>query len=145
MIFLIISFWAAISFVIVKYISEQILEYRKIKTVIIDFLEKRMRSLYIYTSFLKRFYLFIFREGEGRETEGEKQQCVVASQAPPTGDLARNPGMCPDWESNLRTFGLQAGTQSTEPHQPGHILLLMSCAGRVFQGKLIVTDIFIIN
>ena len=38
---------------------------------------------------------------------------------PPTGDLAHNPGMCPDWESNWRPFGLQAGSQSTEPHQPG--------------------------
>ena len=37
------------------------------------------------------------KEGEG---EGEKYQCVVASHAPPTGDLARNPGICPDWESN---------------------------------------------
>ena len=36
-----------------------------------------------------------------------------------TGDLARNPGMCPDWESNQRPFGLKASTQSTEPHQPG--------------------------
>ena len=27
---------------------------------------------------------------------------------------ACNPGMCPDWELNQR---LQAGTQSTEPHQ----------------------------
>ena len=32
--------------------------------------------------------------------EREKHQCVVASQALPTGDLARNPGMCPDWETN---------------------------------------------
>ena len=38
---------------------------------------------------------------------------------PPTGDLACNQGMCPDWESNLRPFGSQAGTQSTEPHHPG--------------------------
>ena len=28
---------------------------------------------------------------------------------PPTGDLACNPGMCPDWELKLRSFGLQAG------------------------------------
>ena len=34
-------------------------------------------------------------------------------------DLACNPGMYPDWESNQRPFGLQAGAQSTEPHQPG--------------------------
>ena len=41
--------------------------------------------------------LFIFREREKEgEKEGEKHQCVVASHVPPTGDLAHNPGMCPD-------------------------------------------------
>ena len=69
---------------------------------------------------LKIFYLFIFRQrGRVGETEGEKHQCVVACCVPPTGDLACNPGMCPDWESNQQPFGSQAGTQSTEPHQPG--------------------------
>ena len=63
-------------------------------------------------------YLFLSR-GERREKEVEKHQCVVASHVPPTGDLASNPGMCPDWESNLRPFGSQSGVQSTEPHQPG--------------------------
>ena len=38
---------------------------------------------------------------------------------PATGDLAYNPGMCPDWELNPQTFSPQAGTQSIEPHQPG--------------------------
>ena len=33
------------------------------------------------------------REGE---REGEKHPCVVASHIPSTGDLACNPGMCPD-------------------------------------------------
>ena len=50
--------------------------------------------------FLKKIlfiYLFLWR-GEGREKE--KYQCVVASHAPPTGDLACNPGMCPTWELN---------------------------------------------
>ena len=41
-------------------------------------------------------------------TEGEKQQCVVASLRPPTGDLASNPIMCLGWESNWRPFGSQA-------------------------------------
>ena len=53
------------------------------------------------------------------EREGEKHHCVVASHTPTTGDLAYNPGMCPDWELNQQPFGLQAGAQSTEPHQPG--------------------------
>ena len=44
---------------------------------------------------------------------------MVASQAPPTEDLACNPGMCPDGELNWRPFDSQARTQSTEPHQPG--------------------------
>ena len=56
------------------------------------------------------------REGE---REGEKHKCVVASHVPLTGDLASNPGMYPDWESNWRLFGLQAHPQSTEPHQAG--------------------------
>ena len=52
------------------------------------------------------------------EREGEKPQRVVASQAPPTGDLAHNPGKCPDWEMNRRPFVSQASTQSTKPHHP---------------------------
>ena len=44
--------------------------------------------------------------------------CGCLSSAPYRG-LARNPGMCPDWESNQQPFGLQVSTQSTEPHQPG--------------------------
>ena len=55
---------------------------------------------------------------------GEKHQCVVASRAPPTGHLACNLGMCPDWESNLGPFDLQGRTQSTEPHQPGQELII---------------------
>ena len=51
--------------------------------------------------FFKIFYLFTFRErGRGEEREGEKHQCGVTSPMPPTGDLAYNPGMCPDCESN---------------------------------------------
>ena len=49
------------------------------------------------------YFLFkiLFRErGREGEREGEKHQCVVASHTPPTGDLARNPGMCPVWQSN---------------------------------------------
>ena len=70
--------------------------------------------------FFLRFYLLIFRErGREGERDGQKHQCVVASRAPQSGDLAHNSGMCPDWESNQQPFGSQACAQSTEPHQPG--------------------------
>ena len=51
----------------------------------------------------------------------ERNINVFASQAPPTGDLAGNPGMCPNWESNWRPSGSQAGTHSTEQHHLGLI------------------------
>ena len=63
---------------------------------------------------------------EKREKERERNIDVweihqlVASHTPPTRDPACNAGVCPDWELNQRPFGLQTGTQSTEPHQPGH-------------------------
>ena len=76
--------------------------------------------------FLKRFYLFIFRE-RGREGERERNTDVqeihgsVAYHIPSTGHLIHNPGMCPDWESNQQPFGSQVSPQSTEPHKPGLI------------------------
>ena len=67
-----------------------------------------------------KIYLFIFLErGEGREKEGEKPQCAVASHSAPSGDLACNPGMCPDQESNWRPSGLQDDAEPTELHQSG--------------------------
>ena len=72
----------------------------------------------------KRFYLFTFFRERRRERdrEGKKHQCekdtLIASCLPPIGDLACNLGMCPDWELNRWPFGLLAGAQSTESHQP---------------------------
>ena len=58
-------------------------------------------------NFLKDFiYLFLERGREG-ERKGEKYQCAVASHMAPTGDLALNPGMCPDWEAKQQPFGSQ--------------------------------------
>ena len=68
-------------------------------------------------SFLKNiFNLFVARGGGGEE---EKHQYVVASFMLPTGDMDCNPAFCPDWKLNWQPFGLQAGAQSIEPHQPG--------------------------
>ena len=64
--------------------------------------------------------IYLFRErGKKGEREGEKHQCVVAPHLSLNEDLALNPGMCPDWESNRQPFGSQANAQSTELHQPG--------------------------
>ena len=75
---------------------------------------------------LKKHFIYLFLEvGGKREKERErnidvwKETSIVASRTPPSGNLAPNPGMCPDPDLNWQPFGLQAGAQSTEPHQPG--------------------------
>ena len=75
--------------------------------------------------FFLDFYSFL-ESGERKEKEREKHQCVAASHATPTGDLARNSGVCPDGESEQGPFGSQASPQSTEPHQPGSFPNLIS-------------------
>ena len=69
-----------------------------------------MACVTLNSNFFKDFiYLFIFREKEREgEREGELYQWVVAAHVAPTGDLAHNPGMCPDWESHGWPFGWQA-------------------------------------
>ena len=68
-------------------------------------------KLMFYNMHFKDFIYLFLERGKGREKE--KHQCVVASHTPPSGDLACNPGMCPDWESNLLPFASQYGAQST--------------------------------
>ena len=65
--------------------------------------------------------LFVLDRGKGKETERNRNINVwLPLMCPLWGpDLACNPGMCPDWELSQHHFGLQAGTQSTEPHQLG--------------------------
>ena len=68
-------------------------------------------ALFYAILFSDFIYLFLER-GKGKEKERERNIDVwekhqsVASCIPPTGDRAHNPGMCPDWESNQRSFGL---------------------------------------
>ena len=57
------------------------------------------------------------------EKGGEKHQCVVASHGSPTGDLAKTQACA--LTGNQLPFGSQGSAQSTEPHQSGHILLLL--------------------
>ena len=72
-----------------------------------------------------RFYLFIFRERKGWR-EGKKHQCVVASHASTTGNLAHNPGMCPDWELNRQPFDSQADTQPLSLTSQGYFFFKQS-------------------
>ena len=77
--------------------------------------------------------IYFTQKEEGREKERERNKDVYekhqsfASYAPPTGDLACNPGMWPGGELNRRPFGSQAGTQPTEPHQRGLCVCVCVC------------------
>ena len=80
--------------------------------------------------FLTLDFIYLFLErGEGREKEREKdidvweKHGLVAFHMPPTGDLAHNPDMCPDLESNLQPFSLQDNIQPTKPYQSGLALV----------------------
>ena len=66
--------------------------------------------------FFKDFIYLFFREGKGgRKRERETSPCGCFPRAPywPTTQTYL------EWEWNRGPFGLQAGTQSTEPHQTG--------------------------
>ena len=86
----------------------------KIWTFRLHFRNWVLKKIFFFKDFI---YLFLERGKGGRK--GENHQCVVAFCMPPTGDLARNPDMCPAWKLNQWPFGSQASAQSTEPHQPG--------------------------
>ena len=75
----------------------------------INYVQKFSPILWVvfFFNFFKLVYLFFRERGREGEREEEKHQCVVASHVPPTGELACNPGLCPDWELNRRSFGLQ--------------------------------------
>ena len=62
--------------------------------------------------------LFIFREWGRKGESGRETSMCVCFSCVPYWDLACNPGLCPDWESNQGPFDLQDDIQSAEPHQP---------------------------
>ena len=73
--------------------------------------------------FLKILFIYFQKERKGGRKRGrETSMCGCLLSASYWG-LACNPGMCANWESNQQPFGLQAGTQSAEWHQPGHMIL----------------------
>ena len=78
--------------------------YRFLFTILEIKTEKFLKYFVNFFLFKDFIYLFLDRGNEG-EKEGEEYQYFVASYAPRTGDLAHNPGMCPDQESNHLPFG----------------------------------------
>ena len=88
--------------------------------------------------------MFIFRErGREEEREGEKHPrerdiSISCLSHIPTGDLACNPGMCPDWELNQQPLSLQAGTQFTESHQPGLHWVLKNTIILYFKNNIMI-------
>ena len=88
--------------------------------------------------FLKRFiiYYLLLERGREGEREGEKHQCVVATRTPPAGDLACNPGICPDWELNWWPFGSQTCTQSTERYHSGLVYVIFIWQLFLFSGAV---------
>ena len=96
----------------------------------------------LYYFLFKRFCLLIFKE-RGRERERETSMCGCLSYTC-TGDLAHNPGLCPDRELNQQPFVLQASAQSTEPHQPRLLLPFLYLSSAFHFGWWEVADPLIV-
>ena len=101
-------------------------------------LQFHVTSIFYFLFFIFRFYLFIFRERE-REGDrgGEKHRCardisISCLLHAPLGDLSRNPGMCPDRESNQWLFQF-TGQHSIHWATPARVLpffkRMYSCIG----------------
>ena len=74
---------------------------------------------FYYLKIFKKDFIYLFLErGKGREKERESNINVWLPLACPLlGTWPTTQASALDWESNQRLFDLQAGTQSTEPHQ----------------------------
>ena len=70
--------------------------------------------------FLKDFIYLFLERGEGRDEERERNINVwLPLTCPLLGTWPATQACALDLEWNQRAFGLQDGTQSIEPHQPG--------------------------
>ena len=63
--------------------------------------------------------------------------CGCLSHAP-TGDLAPNPGMCPDWESNRRPCGSQRMLNPLSHPSQGEVVCLDRACGCLPTGCAII-------
>ena len=85
------------------------------------------------TFFFKKDLIHFFLErGEGMEKEKERNINQIASHKPPTGDLACNPGICPDRVStrNLSVCGTMLNALSHTSQGSMHLLRVCGLACR---------------
>ena len=97
---------------------------------------------FFFKNIFKRFYLFIFRQkGRQGERKGEKHQCVVASHALPTGDLATQAcALTGNWTSDplvlrLALNPLSHTSQGSKPlltRSVGHSTFSIHCMNLFF-------------
>ena len=85
---------------------------------------------------LKILFIYFLGGKGGREILSTCKRYInwLPLARPQLGNLARNWGMCSDWELNLWPFGSQARAQSTEPCQPG-LAAGASCSSSSFNSR----------
>ena len=86
------------------------------------FLPPLFFSLCLSLLFFKILFTYFQRQGgrkRGKHWCAKRNIDQLPPRTPLSGELACNPGMCPDRESKWWPFGLQAGDQSTESYWPG--------------------------
>ena len=93
--------------------------------------------------FVCLFVLFLERE-EGRKERNIhvwENHWLVASCIPQTRDLACNPGMCPDWESNLQPFSLWDYASPLSHTSQGSYRVIGNVLGILYMCWLIISHI----
>ena len=85
-------------------------------------------------------YLFLERV-EGREKERKRNINVWLPLTHPHWGPGWQPDTCSDWASNWGPFGPQAGTQSTEPHQPGPNFIFLYSKTKT-SSRIVITLIY---
>ena len=100
-----------------KCFVPQILVWKMYYIYIMYIIYNMYNTIFIFL-FL-RFYLFILRVGKGERKRRREISICGCLTHPLLGTWPETQACSLDWELNQWPFDLQAGVQSTEPHQPG--------------------------
>ena len=106
------------------------LHYRKVLS------DDKVALLYLRLIFFKRFIYLLLDRGEGRGKEKERNINVwLPLVRPPLSTWPETQARTLTRNQTGEPFGLQAGVQSTEPHQPGHFFSLIIKMNGNFSSK----------